>query len=228
MIGQAELDARDAVGDLAGDELQAAARRLVVEEDAGDGKEVVALAVVDGDVVAEDLGDAVGATRIEGRHLVLRHFAHAAVHLARGGLVEADLRVDAADGFERSRDALRVELAGEHRLIPRCRHEGHGGKVVELVGVGLLDGLDEGQLVQEVGLKQRDPVAEVLDAPLVGCAQAPGDAEDLVALVEEEFGQVGAVLAGDAGDECALGHATDKCIARAAREGRNWYGRPTG
>ena len=31
------------------------------------GKEIVALAVVDGDVVGEDLGDAVGAARVEGR-----------------------------------------------------------------------------------------------------------------------------------------------------------------
>ena len=48
-------------------ELQAAARRLVVEEDAGDGEQVVALAVFHRDVVGEDLGDAVGAARIEPR-----------------------------------------------------------------------------------------------------------------------------------------------------------------
>src|SRR5688572_23423835 len=48
-IGQAEFDLRDAVRDFAGNELQAASRRLMVEEDAGDGKEVVALAIVYGD-----------------------------------------------------------------------------------------------------------------------------------------------------------------------------------
>jgi hypothetical protein len=38
----------------------------VVEEDAGEGEEVVAFAVVDGDEVAVGLGDAVGAAGIEG------------------------------------------------------------------------------------------------------------------------------------------------------------------
>jgi hypothetical protein len=55
------------VGDLVGDELQAATRAFVVEENARAAKEPVALAVVDGDPVAVDLGDAVGAARVERR-----------------------------------------------------------------------------------------------------------------------------------------------------------------
>jgi hypothetical protein len=43
--------------------------------------------------------------------------------------------------------------------------------------------------------------------------EAPADhAVDLVALVEQELGEVGPVLAGDAGDQCALG-----CHRRQAR-----------
>ena len=34
----------------------------------------------------------------------------------------------------------------------------------------------------------------------------PDHADDLVALVEQELGQVGAVLAGDAGDQCPFRH----------------------
>jgi hypothetical protein len=59
--GRAAGDAGDAVADLARDELAAAARRLVIEEDARAGEEPVALAVVDGDEVPVDLGDAVRA-----------------------------------------------------------------------------------------------------------------------------------------------------------------------
>ena len=73
--GRAELDARHAVGDLARHELQAAPRRLVVEEDARDGEHVVALAVVHRDEVAVGLGDAVRAARVERRLLALRHLA---------------------------------------------------------------------------------------------------------------------------------------------------------
>ena len=75
-VGQPQLDARHAVRHLARDELQAATGRLVVEEDAGGGEEVIALAVVDGDVVREDLGDAVRAAQVEGRLLGLRRLAH--------------------------------------------------------------------------------------------------------------------------------------------------------
>src|SRR5918995_2601721 len=52
LVGQPELDASGAVGDLAGRELEAAARALVVEQDAAGGVQVVGLAVVDRDPVA--------------------------------------------------------------------------------------------------------------------------------------------------------------------------------
>src|SRR5690606_35243709 len=71
LLGHAEADLGDGVGDLAGHELEAPARALVVEEDAGAGVEVVALPVVDRDPVAVELGDAVGAARVEWRALAL-------------------------------------------------------------------------------------------------------------------------------------------------------------
>ena len=46
--------------------------------------------------------------------------------------------------------------------------------------------------------------------------RAPDHADDLVALVEQELGEVGAVLAGDAGDERALGHG-DRFYPASAR-----------
>src|SRR4030067_3832682 len=67
----AQLDADGALGDLASDELGAATGRLVVEEDAAAGEDAVALAVVDGDVVAVDFGDALGAAGTEAGVLVL-------------------------------------------------------------------------------------------------------------------------------------------------------------
>ena len=67
-----ELDARHPVGDLARHELEPAPRRLVVEEDPGDGEQAVRLAVVDRDVVPVHLGDAVGRARVERRQLGLR------------------------------------------------------------------------------------------------------------------------------------------------------------
>ena len=173
-LRQPELDARDAVRHLARHELEPAPRRLVVEQHARHREEVVALAVVHGDVMREHLRHAVRAARVERRHLGLRHFAHLAEHLARRGLIEADGRVDAADGVEHPRDALRVELAGEHRLIPRRRHERHGREVVDLVRPHIVDESKERQLVEQVGVPQRDAVEQVLDAP--ACSARSGAA----------------------------------------------------
>ena len=143
LVGEAQLDARDAVRDLARHELEATARPLVVEEDPGDREEAVRLAVVDGDEVAVDLRHAVGRARVERRRLRLRNLAHLPEHLRRGGLVEADRRVDTAHGLEHARDADRCELRGQDRLLPGGRDEALRGEVVDLGRLGLLDRADE-------------------------------------------------------------------------------------
>ncbi len=205
-VVQPGLDARDAVAHLPRHELETPARRFVVEQDARAGEEAVALAVVDGDVVAEDLRDAVGAARVERRQLVLRHLAYLPEHLARRGLVQADPGVDRPDRVEDPRHPLRVELAGQHRLVPACRDEGHRRQVVQLVRLHPLDHADERQLVEQVCGVQGEPVEQVLDAGDVRGAGAPDDPRHLVPLLEEQLGEIGPVLTGDSGDECSLGH----------------------
>ena len=84
-----ELDAGGAAGDLAGDEILAAPRRFVVEQDAVGGEQAVGLAIIDGLPVRVDLGACVGAARMERRGLALRRFGDLAEHLGRARLVEA-------------------------------------------------------------------------------------------------------------------------------------------
>src|SRR5262249_17114820 len=139
-------------------------------------------------------------------HLGLRHFTHAAVHLTRRGLIKTNLGVDATHRLERSRDALGIELSRQHRLIPGSRYERHGGEVVKLVRVSLLDGFDERQLIEEVGMDQRNSIEEMLDPPGVRSAEASRDAEHLVALFEEQLRQIGAILSRKSCDESPLGH----------------------
>ena len=69
---QPERDRRDRARDLAGDEGLAAQRALVVEQDAVRGVIAVGLAVVDRDPVRVELGDRIGAARVERRGLALR------------------------------------------------------------------------------------------------------------------------------------------------------------
>ncbi len=198
---QAVLDRGRMPGDLARHELQPAARDLVIEQDSRRRVQVIRLAVVDRDEVSVGLGNAVGRARVERRRLGLRDLEHLAEHLARGGLVEARLGAHFAHRLEHARDADAGELGGQRRLDPRHRDERHRGQVVDLGRLGRAQGVDERALVEQVALVQRDAVADLLDAvELLGRGTAD-HAVDLVALLEQQFGQVGAVLAGDAGDE---------------------------
>ena len=153
--------------------------------------------------MAVDLGDPVGTPRVKRRLLVLRRLPHHSEHLARRGLVEADALVHEAHGLEHARDAQARELGREHGLAPRRRHEGLRGQVVHLVGAALLEQADERELVQEVRLSELQAMADVLQPLAIVLARSPDHAEDRVALLEKQFGEVGAVLSRDPRDECA-------------------------
>ena len=118
MLSETELDAGHPIRDLAGHEFETPPRRFVIEEDAGRRKEIVALAVVHGDVVREHLRDAIRAPRVERRHLALRSLPNLSIHLAGRRLIEADRGVDASQRLEHAGHALRVVLPGQHRLVP--------------------------------------------------------------------------------------------------------------
>jgi len=135
-------DQRDRLGDLAGDEVLAAPRGLVVEEDPVRGKEVVALAVVPDHPVGVDLGHGVGAPGLERRRLALGGWG-VAEHLAARSLVEPGLVPAAADGLEdpgrpQARDVARV--LGE---VEANADVALGGEVVDLVGLDVVDDLRE-------------------------------------------------------------------------------------
>ncbi|EEF93696.1 hypothetical protein CATMIT_01671, partial [Catenibacterium mitsuokai DSM 15897] len=202
----AQLDPGDRVGDLAGDELDAAQRRLVVEQDAAGGVDLEALAVVDRGPVRHQLGHAVGAARIE-RGLFVLHFGlDQAEHLAGRSLVETRLRIDDAHRFQHVERADAVDLCGQQRLLPGAADEALRAEVVDLVGLGGLHRADHRRQVGQVAVEQAhlSVDAEFAQAPQ-GVGAAPRQhAVHLVPLVEQQLGKVGAVLAGDAGDECCL------------------------
>ena len=168
--------------------------------------EVIALPVVDGHPVAVYLGHAVGGTGVERGALGLGHFLNLAEHLAGGRLVEADLGIHESDGVEDAGHAQSSDLAGEDRLGEAGLHEGLCREVVNLGGAVLLEDVDHRDLVEEVTGYEGDPVLEVGDSLEVDGGRPANHADHLVALREQKLGEVGTVLAGDAGDERALGH----------------------
>ena len=193
--------------DLPRDEQLAAARGFVIEEDPRAREDPITLPIVYRDVVAVDLRDAIRAPRVEGRQLVLRARADLAEHFRGGRLIEADLVVHAPDGLEQPRHAERRDLPRQDRLVERRRHERLGGEVIYLVGPDLLEQRHQRRLVVQVALAQLEPSSQVLD-PLGRLGRrAAKHPEDLVALLQEQLGEVRAVLARDPGDERPSRHS---------------------
>ncbi len=204
---QTELDTGDPVGHLARDKLLAAPRALVVEEDTGDGKELVALAIVDGDIVAKGLRDAIGAARIEGRQLILGRLAHTTEHLTAGGLIETRLGADTPHRFQDPHHADSGELARQDRLIPGGGHKRHRRQVVNLIGTHRLHQLDQGELIKQIGLVQFNLVTQMVDTLKILGAGPPHHAMDLIALLQQKISQIRSILTGNAGYQSHAAHA---------------------
>ena len=215
LVLEAELDAGGGAGDLAGHEGLAAARALVVEEDAVAGEEAVAFAVVDHLVVRENLSAGIGAAGFEAGALMLARLG-AAEHLRAARLVEADglaavLHV-AADGLQQPDHAHAHYIHGVLRLIEAHAHMALGPQVVDLVGLHIVEHIAQGARIGEIAVVQEEvwvrrlTHVQMVDAVRVEEAGPPDDAMHLIALGQQQFGQVAAVLAGDAGDECDAGH----------------------
>lgn len=203
-------DVGEAAGDLAGDEGFATARAFMVEQDAVAGVEAVGFAVVDGDPVGVHLGDGIRAARVEGRGFLLRDFLDQAVEFGGGSLVEAGFLFQAkeADGFEQAQGANGVDIGGVFRGFEADGHVRLGAEVVDLVRLhflqdaGEVGGVGEIAVVElEAGVVDVRVFVDVIDALGVEQGGAALDAVHFVTLFEQEFGKVGAVLAGNAGDE---------------------------
>src|SRR5207248_11308620 len=78
----------------------------------------------------------------------------------------------------------------------------------------LIEDGSDGSLIEEVALKELDAVAEVFDALKILGAGPANHAADAVALLEQPFRQVTAILSGDAGYES--GFACHGCPRDAA------------
>src|SRR5580658_2640942 len=103
-VGQPQLNHRHSVRYLAGDEVHATSRALMVVQNAGTCKQPSLLTVNGSDPVAESLGYAVRITRLKWSRFCLRHFCGPAKDLAAGGLSEAYSGVNSMNGVEQLYD----------------------------------------------------------------------------------------------------------------------------
>jgi len=117
----------------------------VIEEKAVAGLYAVSLAVVHHDPVAIYLGHRVGATRIEGRGLLLRDLLHQAVELAGTGLVDTGSAGEAQhpQGLQDAQGTEGIAISGVFRGLEAHRHMTLGTEVANLIKVHLLDNPDQ-------------------------------------------------------------------------------------
>ena len=213
LLLEADLDAGQAAGDLAGDEGLTAQRRLVVEEDAVAGVHAVGFAVVDHNPKAVHLRDGVGGTRVEGRGLLLRDLLDKTVKLRGGGLVELGLsfKAEDADGFQQAEHAEGVRIRSVLGLFERDLDVRLRGEIIDLVGLDLLDDVDERRAVghvaivqKEVGVRVMRVFVDVVDTGGVEQRRPSLDAMNFVALAEQELSEIGPVLTRDARNQSFL------------------------
>lgn len=146
----AQLDLGDAIGDLARHELAAAQRAFVVEQNAAAAENAVAFTVVDGHPVRIQLGHAIGAARVEGCVFDLGNGLHLAEHLGCAGLVEANLWVDDADGFQQVHWAEAGDFCSGHGLLKRHAYETLCSQVIHLGGASCLKEPNAGRQVGQI------------------------------------------------------------------------------
>ena len=210
LVLEAELDPGGRPGDLPGHEGLSAAGGFVVEEDAVGGKEVVRVPVVADDVVCVNLGGGVRALWLERGRLALGG-RRRTEHLAGGGLVEAGLDSRLPDRLKEPDCSETRHVPGVLRHVKTHTDMALGAQVVNLIRPDLLEEVGKLSGNGEVAVVEVDPrlrvmeiLVEVVDPFRVEGAGPADEAVDLIALAEQEFRQVGAVLAGDAGNQCFL------------------------
>ena len=168
--------------DLAGDEVLAPARRLVVEQDTVDREQPVGLPVVPGKMERKDLGSRVRAPRIKWRGLVLRGLEDLAEHLRGRRLVEARIQTQASDRLQDPHRAHGVDIDGvlgnlERHLDVRLRRQ-----VVDLLGLKLLQHAVQRGPVLEIAVHQVKTgvvgVGELMQMIDTSALQARGSAHD--------------------------------------------------
>ena len=107
-----------------------------------------------------------------------------------------------------------VGIGGVFGGLEAHLHVALGGEIVDLGRLDLLDDADQVGAVGEVAVVELEAdvglvqvAVEVIDPSGVEGRGAPLDAVDDVALAQQQFGEIGAVLSGHAGDQCDfVGH----------------------
>ncbi|MNL02313.1 hypothetical protein D3C87_1228140 [compost metagenome] len=196
----------------------------MVEENAVGGVNPVGFPVVDDDPVGVELGHRIGTTGVERCGFALRNLLNHAVELGGRRLVEAGLLLKSQDpnGLEEAQgphgiDVRRVLGGLEGDLDVALR-----GEVVDLVGLDLLDDPDQIGGVGQVSVMQVKPavgvmgiLVEVVDAIGIEQGSPALDPVDLIALLQQQLGQIRTILSRNPRDQSDFTHVETTSLSRA-------------
>ena len=211
---KSRIDPRQAPGDFTSHKRFATTRALVVEQNAVAGIHPVAFAVVHRDPVGIELCYAIGAARIKRRALLLGNFLHQAIELTGAGLVDPRFVCEPQDAhsLQDPQRAQRITIGCVFRALKTHRNMALSAKVVNLIGLHLLDDPDQVGAVGEVAVVEHQPritfmrvLVEMIDPTGVEAARTPLDPMHLIPLLQQQLRQVATVLTGDACDQGGFG-----------------------
>ena len=208
---QAKFDAGDSAGDLASHKLETSSGTFVVEQDPRAAVHVVFFTIVSRQVETGDFADPVSTAWVETGLFGLGCFGGAAEHFATAGEIELAMWLEFS---QCGQEVMRTADVGGHSRDPVGKafcDKALGGQVITFVERMLAKDMEEAGIAFQVGAVKRDLVEDIADPGEATFGVFDGDpadqAVDFVALVEQVFSEVAAVLAGDTCDECFFGHA---------------------
>ena len=192
----------------------------MVEQNPVAGVHAVGFTVVDRDPVRVKFGASIGRTGIEGRFLGLRHFPHQTEQLGCGCLIKTRMvgqRGD-ADGFQQTQCAQGIHIRRVFRRFKRNLHMALGRQIIDFVRLYFLHDTHEVAGIAEVAVMQNKMpftgvriLVQVIYAIRIEEGCPAFDAMNFIALAQQKFREIRAVLPGNAGDE-SLFHDRFRCL----------------
>ena len=151
----------------------------------------------------------------------MRRFLHQAVEFGSRGLIETGFlfQTQQTDGFENTQRTHGIYICRVFRRLEAYGYMGLRSQVVNLVRLYFLDNTGQVGRVSQIAIV-KNKVTVVDMGILIDMVYALGierggaafDTVNFVAFFQQEFCEVGAVLAGDTGDESALFHSDISCV----------------
>ena len=224
----AKLDGSSGAADFAGDEVFAAAGRLVVVKDAVAREEAEAFAVNGDDLGSEGLCATVGIHGRDGRGEGLRRFGGRAKDFAGGSMKEAAGPGEVANEFEQTERAHGGHFAGRFRDFEAQADVALAGEMINFFRGNAEKDATERGLVGEFTVVEEEAFAvnvgilvERVETGALEGAGAANDSVNFVTFFEEKFSEVGTVLASNSGDE-RFGHLLAKRKPRMNTNEHEW------